>query len=291
MKVFISWSGELSKSLALALSKWLKTAIQSCDPYFSPDDIAKGSRWANEVSNELDASGFGILCLTKDNLEAPWIMFEAGALSKHVAVARVCPILFDVEKTKIKGPLEQFQFTVFDRKDVRRLLQSVNEALGEEALEDDVLDRVFEQWWPVLEKDVALILTSHKPTAPPPSRNADEMVAETLERVRSLESQAAKLTAPTLAANEDVPSHALLDTARKRLMRQTQAILCLGVADAAKVEEVTNALASAGFLHLPKFVLRAGNNHYHVALASLDGGSRAKCLEVARTIVPKARLM
>ncbi|MBM3332428.1 TIR domain-containing protein [candidate division WOR-3 bacterium] len=290
MKVFISWSGELSKSLALALSKWLKTAIQACDPYFSPDDIAKGSRWANEVSSELDASGFGILCLTKDNLDAPWIMFEAGALSKHVEVAHVCPILFDVERTKIKGPLEQFQFTVFDQQDMRRLLLSVNEALGDDALEDDVLNRVFEQWWPVLEQSVSSILSSHKPADHSPLRNTDEMVAETLERVRSLEGQVARLAVPTLAAGEAVTSRALLDAARKRLVRQAHSTLCLGAADAAKMGEVTAALTAAGFSGLPCALLPS-NKHYHIKLAALDDSSRTICLEVARKLVANAKLM
>ena len=81
MKVFISWSGETSKGLAEALREWLPAVIQAVNPYFSPDDVSKGSRWSSEISKELEDSAIGIICLTKENLEAPWIMFEAGALS------------------------------------------------------------------------------------------------------------------------------------------------------------------------------------------------------------------
>lgn len=35
-------------------------------------------------------------------------MFEAGALTKSLTVARVCPLLFGVEPSDIKGPLVQF---------------------------------------------------------------------------------------------------------------------------------------------------------------------------------------
>ena len=41
MKVFISWSGELSKNIAEVIKKWLPCIIQSVEVFFSPDDIEK----------------------------------------------------------------------------------------------------------------------------------------------------------------------------------------------------------------------------------------------------------
>ena len=80
MKIFISWSGDQSKKIAEILRKWLPSVIQAAKPYYSPDDIAKGAKWGSEIAQELDASKIGILCPTADNITAPWIMFEAGAL-------------------------------------------------------------------------------------------------------------------------------------------------------------------------------------------------------------------
>lgn len=43
MKVFISWSGETSKKVALALKAWLPNVIQALDPWMSDKDIEKGA--------------------------------------------------------------------------------------------------------------------------------------------------------------------------------------------------------------------------------------------------------
>lgn len=41
MRVFISWSGELSQSIAKELSEWLPSIIQSVEVFYSPEDIKK----------------------------------------------------------------------------------------------------------------------------------------------------------------------------------------------------------------------------------------------------------
>ena len=88
MKVFLSLSGHKSHQVALVLRDWLPSVIQSLTPYVSSEDIDKGARWSTDIAKELEDSTFGILCVTKDNLEAPWLLFEAGALSKMMKVCR-----------------------------------------------------------------------------------------------------------------------------------------------------------------------------------------------------------
>ena len=116
MDVFISWSGKTSGELAKVLRDWLPSVIQAVKPYFSTDDIEKGTRGNTMLAKELEGAGIGILCLTRENLEAPWIMFEAGSLSKSLDTSRVCPILFgDLSTTDLKGPLTQFQAAKFNK--------------------------------------------------------------------------------------------------------------------------------------------------------------------------------
>src|SRR4051794_33907999 len=109
MKVVISWSGQLSHGVALALRDWLPSVIQSIEPFVSSEDIDKGARWSSDIPKELEDSSFGILCIPTQNLDAPWVNFEAGALSKSLERSRVAPFLFGVDRTDVKGPLLQFQ--------------------------------------------------------------------------------------------------------------------------------------------------------------------------------------
>ena len=78
--IFISWSGSRSKWVAEALREWLPRILQSARPWMSAADIEKGSRGLNEVSSGLQGMKVGLVCLTPENLNAPWILYEAGAL-------------------------------------------------------------------------------------------------------------------------------------------------------------------------------------------------------------------
>ena len=121
MKVFISWSGNFSGEVSGVLKEWLPLVLQSVRPFVSSEDLRKGTRWLLDVSRELEATNFGILCLTDENKNAPWILFEAGALSKMLELSRVSPFLIGLNKSDLSGPLSNFQATEFDKDDVRRL--------------------------------------------------------------------------------------------------------------------------------------------------------------------------
>src|SRR5258706_15628478 len=103
MEIFISWSGGRSRLVAEAFAKALPRIIQAALPWISVD-IGKGKRWSREISDRLENSRIGILCLTADNLNAPWLLFEAGAISK-TKNSRPCTFLLDVEKGDVRPPL------------------------------------------------------------------------------------------------------------------------------------------------------------------------------------------
>jgi TIR domain len=153
MKVFISWSGEKSHKVATVLRDLLPYIIQVIKPFMSSGDILKGERWGDVLAKELEDTKFGIICLTPSNIKAPWLSFEAGALSKSLDRSFVSPFLFQVGPDEIEGPLAQFETTIFAKEDIFNLLTSINNRLESDIrLELAVLRRTFENWWPQLER-------------------------------------------------------------------------------------------------------------------------------------------
>lgn len=182
MKVFISWSGLRSRHLAEALRNWLPKVIQSLDPWMSEGDIASGSRWLPEVSNELGNAKVGILCVTPENQTNPWLVFEAGALSKTLEQTFVCPLLYDMTPSQLSGPLAQFQATGFDKDGVFRVVTNLNAALPSRPLSSAGLADIFEVWWPRL---VASIQdTPALDTEKVARRSTDELLEEILSLSR-----------------------------------------------------------------------------------------------------------
>lgn len=154
MKVFISWSGDCSKKVALIFRDWLPTVIQAIEPFVSSEDIEKGARWNTDIAQELKDSSFGLICVTKDNLNSQWLNFEAGALSKSINNSHVAPFLFDIKPSDLKGsPISQFQSTSFSKEDIKRLIETLNNATGN-SLNSQRLDKAFELCYPDLEKSI-----------------------------------------------------------------------------------------------------------------------------------------
>lgn len=162
MKVFISWSGETSHKVAISLRDWLPSVIQSIKPYVSSEDIDKGARWSSDIASELDSSSFGILCVTSDNVNAPWLNFEAGALGKTVDKSKVCPFLFKIKRSDVKGPILQYQSTINDKNDIFKLLKSINESCEDSNIDEKRLIEIYDVWWPKLEEKLSNINSNEK---------------------------------------------------------------------------------------------------------------------------------
>lgn len=193
MKVFISWSGDRSRAVADVLRRWFPSVLQAVRPYFSPDDVAKGSRWSAEIAKELEASRVGLLVITPENQEAPWLLFEAGALAKNLDRSKVCPLLFGaMEPTDVKGPLVQFQAAQFSKEEMKRFIKMINSELAVAALAPDVLESVFEMWWPKLEDQVAKELKGGGGDDDEARRSERDLLEEVLALTRRLASDREK---------------------------------------------------------------------------------------------------
>jgi TIR domain len=186
MKVFLSWSGELSHKVAITFRDWLPSVIQSIVPYVSSEDIDKGARWSTDIAKELENSTFGILCVTKENVHAPWLTFEAGALSKTMEKAAVSPFLFDIKRSEVSGPILQFQSTILEKEDIKKLMFSLNKACGAETLSDERLEKAFAVWYPTLEDQLNGLFQTRSLLPMPDEDEAIDSSSEILEEILDL---------------------------------------------------------------------------------------------------------
>jgi TIR domain len=187
MKVFISWSGKLSNEISLCLKKKLKQILQFCDFYVSSENVDKGSRWESEIMKNLSDTHYGILVVTSENKNAPWLIFEAGALSKTIDKAKVCPLLIGLEPTDVEYPLAVFQSAKYNKEDMKKLVDSLNNSDPAKSLDKNILDETFETYWPQIETEIDKIIESHMQNTPSNiSRQPDELLEENLGLTRDM---------------------------------------------------------------------------------------------------------
>ena len=137
------------------------------------------------IGAALDGTDFGIVCLTLENQHSPWLMFEAGALARHLKTARVVPLCIDIDPEDITGPLADWQARRLDQDGTRRLVCDLN-AITTKPLPEQALIQLFEITWPRLEAavDEAQIKAFREKQAQNPGR---EVSAQVLERIEQLE--------------------------------------------------------------------------------------------------------
>lgn len=152
MKLFISWSGTISQIIAEKLREWVPTVLQSIDPWLASRDIPKGSRWQQQLSRQLEETHVGIVCITRENLKSPWILFEVGALSKAIDESLICLYLIGITPEDLPDPLAQFNATVANKSDTRKLLQTLNSAMSPRSIENRILDKAFNASWRELDR-------------------------------------------------------------------------------------------------------------------------------------------
>lgn len=207
MKVFISWSGNISWKVAVIFRDWLPSVIQSLEPYVSSEDIDKGARWSTDIAKELEDSTFGILCVTKENLEAPWLSFEAGALSKTMEKSFVTPFLFDIKRSEVQGPILQFQSTIFQKDDIKKMVQTLNKACGDTGIPEQRLDKSFEVWYPTLEKELTEVKNKNPNINDEPATQDENHSSEILEEILELSRDNQKLLRnPNSKLSDDIAS-------------------------------------------------------------------------------------
>jgi hypothetical protein len=185
MKVFMSWSGLRSKAVAELVANWAKCVVQATQPWISTSGIDRGAVWWSAINDELTNTSVGVVCLTHENKNKPWILFEAGALAKGLVNSRVCTFLVDLTPADLESPLSQFNHTTPDKEGLWNLARTLNGSVAV-PLETTILEQVFDIHWPVFEAEFARVLDIYPQNVVPEVRSSDSIMAELLENSRSI---------------------------------------------------------------------------------------------------------
>ncbi len=142
-RIFISWSGQKSKQIARALKDTLEKKIfvdTGLECFVSDVDISSGDDWWAKLKTELRKSQLGIVCITKENLRAPWIYFEAGAMIARDL--KLIPILINCDiNALVSTPIASKQLVDFYNQDkFIRMVKTINSELSLLQISDSVLD-------------------------------------------------------------------------------------------------------------------------------------------------------
>ncbi|WP_406162290.1 toll/interleukin-1 receptor domain-containing protein [Streptomyces sp. NBC_01005] len=182
MQIFISWSGERSHAAAKALSSFITDMFDDVRIWMSSSEIEAGERWSGAVAKGLQGSKFGILCCTQDNILAPWLLFEAGALAKSLDDdTRVVPYFIGIPPADLPSPLKQFQGKAADEAGTWDLAKTINRQRSNPRENVD-LKRHFDTWWPSLSEALTELPKSNVRYASPMNEMLEYAREEARER-------------------------------------------------------------------------------------------------------------
>ncbi|MCV3276754.1 toll/interleukin-1 receptor domain-containing protein [Aeromonas hydrophila] len=259
MKVFLSWSGERSKQVATLLDEWLRCVLQAIRPWISTKDIDRGSLWFSEIQDQLQDVTTGIICLTQENKEKPWILFEAGALAKGLSNSRVCTLLIDLEPHDIRDPLAQFNHTKPDQGGIYALVHTLNNRLGDNRLDPAILTKVLDTYWAQFEERFQKIIVDTPVTEKPKARPEKDILSEILEHTRTLNSRLNRLEENQSTASHDKTSKKIrtyfdLDSFANTtigLFKEGKSIKDISISLSVPPHKVINTLIDSGLIAPP----------------------------------------
>ncbi|HFT8987999.1 TPA: TIR domain-containing protein [Escherichia coli] len=251
MKVFVSWSGQRSKVVAEIFSDWLKCVIQASQPWISTRDIDRGAIWFSEINDKLKDVSVGVVCLTQENKNKPWILFETGALAKGLTTNRVCTFLIDLNPEDLQDPLAQFNHTTPNNHSVWELTRTINACLVDKALDERILRQVFDTYWPQFEASFNAALVDNPPQEVIPPRTEQDILTEILNNTRTLNQRVRILEANSNELNtNNITKSNLTKKEVHRLQSQLDSIMLSGLYNEDEI------MASLDIYSLPEDYIR-----------------------------------
>jgi hypothetical protein len=176
------------------MSAWLPQVLPGLVPWMSEWHLAKGESWLTQLLEKLASADAVLACITSDNIRAPWIYFEAGAIAGKASAGRVFSYLVGVDKSCLQNtPLSSYQWTMATKDDTWRLVSNLNAVL---ALRHDqsLLQHGFRSRWKTLKKtlDAVTVDPAQDTEVHPPPTASDNAPFDKDDIVSALEAWLAR---------------------------------------------------------------------------------------------------
>jgi hypothetical protein len=164
--IFLSWGGELSKSVAEMLQVILEERFPTSKVFFSPESIEIGDDPMFQIFElHLLRTDALVVVLTTESASRAWLIWETAAVWARGRL--VAPIYVDIDPEHVPGPLslKAQGARVGSRHDVDRLIGKVGEAVG-----DSESHTLSDQEWRLLSESTTAVIPatvgSHLPAFP-----------------------------------------------------------------------------------------------------------------------------
>lgn len=157
-KIFISWSGELTHEIAIEFSKWLPIVLPYTEPWMSSQDIADGTLWNKELTENIRTINHGLVCATKESVDSRWVLFEAGGLFK-VEGSRLNVVKLGVDNADLAGPLSTVQDTEFDPPGLTKMVHDINKSAGDERIPESTINEYLDKFMEPFHSNVSELVS------------------------------------------------------------------------------------------------------------------------------------
>lgn len=162
MKIFISWSGELGRNIAIIIKNWLPQINKEFNTFSSDEDIEKGSNWLNTIQKQLDETNFMINIITKDALKSKWQFYEFGTLYNNIGHSNIVSIIVDVNPNELPIPYSSLFLCDFSKPTFHKLVKKLNNE-SPIPISDKKIESKFKEYWPYLNNKYNKLINYYLP--------------------------------------------------------------------------------------------------------------------------------
>ena len=164
-QAFLSWSGNLSHKIAVYVKEEILDDLFKNDiDTFISSEMGIGSLSDKTIFSKLASSDFGIVFITAENIEKPWVLFECGGLINKMEKNKLYIITADVHTEMLKrlnDPLSRIQVGQLNKDGFINLIKQIcKDILG---LDDANYLNIIYRKWSTIETDLNKIIEENKP--------------------------------------------------------------------------------------------------------------------------------